>query len=68
MIKEFLGLRVQIRTELGKDLHLPELSQVDPQTSRNFFHRFSLCRPSYTRNRQTHIDCRPDAGEEQITL
>mgnify|MGYP006938596574 CR=1 FL=1 len=68
MIQLAAGLRVQIRAELCKGLHILVLCQLDTQVGVGLLHGLGLGSAAHTGHRQTHIDGRAVACIEQGAL
>ena len=63
-----LGRLIQIRRELGEDLHLAVLREVDTERSGRFFHGLRLCGAAHTGYGKSYIDGGALSFEEQVTL
>src|ERR671930_302016 len=66
--ERLLGGLVELRTELGEGLELAVLREVEPQAACDLLHRLRLCRSADPRDRDTDVDGRADAGEEEVGL
>ena len=61
-----MGRLVQVTSELGERLFLPELRKVEPQRSRNLFHRLHLRGTAHATHGNPHIDRGADPGVEEV--
>src|SRR3989339_2119678 len=65
-IELFLGFRIEIRSELGKDREFPVLGQFHTELAGDFLHRFPLRRGAHTGNGKSDVHRGADTFVEQI--
>src|SRR5262249_974870 len=59
---------VEVRAELSESRQLPILCEVESQRASHLFHGFCLSRSTNSAHRVPNVNCRPNAGVEQVGL